>query len=79
MKNGTNARGHVRLNGTNSEKIVTKVCVHQLSVFIIVHYGISSSYKGCPNELLYADDLLLITRVWKSWNRKDVWWPRDFG
>ena len=71
----------VRVNGTYSDPFEVKVGVHQGSVlspllFIIVLEALSREYRtGCPWELLYADDLVIIAsseeelisklRLWK--------------
>ena len=77
----SNARSQVRVNGTYSDPFEVKVGVHQGSVlspllFIIVLEALSREYRtGCPWELLYADDLVIIAsseeeliaklRLWK--------------
>ena len=77
----SNARSQVRVNGTYSEPFQVKVGVHQGSVlspllFLIVLEALSREYRtGCPWELLYADDLVIIAsseeelisklRLWK--------------
>ena len=55
------------VNGTISEDFVTKVGVHQGSVLcpsllIIALEALSHEFRsGCPQELLYDDDLVLMT------------------
>ncbi len=61
-----NTRSRVRVNCSFSTDFVVKVGVHQGSVlspllFIMVFEALSSEFRtGCPWELLYADDLVLI-------------------
>ena len=61
-----NARSRVRVNDTFSDEFEVKVGVHQGSVlspllFIMVLEALSLEFRsGCPWELLYADDLVLI-------------------
>jgi hypothetical protein len=78
----TNARSRVRVNDTYSDEFSVKVGVHQGSVlspllFIIVLEALSREFRtGCPWELLYADDLVIIAetmellleklKMWKS-------------
>ena len=77
-----NPRSSVRVNSSYSESFDVKVGVHQGSVlspllFIIVLEALSLEFKvGCPWELLYADDLVIIAesleellerlRTWKQ-------------
>ena len=62
-----NARSRVRVNGQLSEEFEVKVGVHQGSVlspllFIIVLEALSRDLRpGVPWELLYADDLVIVT------------------
>ena len=78
----TNAKSSVRINGQFSSWFEVQVGVHQASVispllFIIVMEALSRHFRtGCPCELLYADDLVIIAetisellekfRVWKA-------------
>ena len=78
----TNARSQVRINGSFCKDFTVKVGLHQGSVlspllFIIVLEALSRDFRtGCPKELLYADDLALVSesldglveklKVWKS-------------
>src|SRR6056300_1728659 len=78
----TNARSRVRVNGQLSEEFGVGVGVHQGSVlspllFILVLEALSREFRtGAPWELLYADDLVLISdsldgcvnklKVWKE-------------
>ena len=61
-----NARSRVRINDTYSDEFEVKVGVHQGSVlspllFTIVLEALSRDIRvGCPWELLYADDLVLM-------------------
>ena len=80
MYNG--AQSKVRVGGKYSEPIDVSVGVHQGSVlspllFIIVMEALSREFRtGCPWELLYADDLVLVAetldelkgkmKVWKD-------------
>jgi len=62
-----NARSRVRINGQYSDKFEVAVGVHQGSVlspllFIVVLEALSREFRtGVPWELLYADDLAVIT------------------
>ena len=62
-------RSRVRINGNFSEQFNVKVGVHQGSVFshllfIIVMEALSREFRtGCPWELLYADDLVIIAET----------------
>ena len=62
-------RSGVRLNGKYSENFPVNVDVHQGSVlsplfFIIVMEALSRQLQsGCPWELLYADDLVIIAET----------------
>ena len=78
----TNAKSSVRINGHFSSWFNVQVGVHQGSVlsqllFITVTEALSRHFRtGCPWELLYADDLVIIAetlselmekfRVWKG-------------
>lgn len=61
-----NARSQVRVNNSYSDVFNVKVGVHQGSVlspllFIIVLEALSQEFRtGCPWEILYADDLVII-------------------
>ena len=63
----SNARSRVRVNGQYSEEFEVKVGVHQGSVlspllFILVLEALSREFRtGVPWELLYADDLVIIS------------------
>ena len=64
-----NAKSSVRINGQYSSEFGVKVGVHQGSVlspllFIIVMEALSREFRtGCPWELLYADDLVIIAET----------------
>ena len=61
-----NAHSKVRITNSYSDPINVSVGVHQGSVlspllFIIVMEALSREFRtGCPWELLYADDLLIV-------------------
>ena len=63
------AKSKVRLNGLLSDEFDVKVGVHQGSVlspllFIIVMEALSREFRvGCPWELLYADDLVIMAET----------------
>ena len=62
-----NARSHVRINKSYSDVFNVQISVHQGSVlnpllFIIVLEALSREFQtDCPWELLYADDLVIIS------------------
>ena len=62
-----NARSHVRINKSYSDVFNVQISVHQGSVlnpllFIIVLEALSREFRtDCPWELLYADDLVIIS------------------
>ena len=61
-----NAKSQARVNNEYSEEFSVKVGVHQGSIvspllFIIVLEVLSQEFRtGCPWELFYADDLVII-------------------
>ena len=64
-----NTKSQVRINSTFSDDFLVKVGLHQGSVlspllFIIVLEALSREIRsGCPEELLYADDLALVSET----------------
>ena len=62
----TNAKSRVRVNNSYTDEFEVNVGVHQGSVlspllFIIVLEALSREFRtGCPWELLYADDLVIV-------------------
>ena len=77
-----NARSRVRVNGTFSNEFEVKVGVHQGSVlspllFLIVLEALSKEFRtGCPWELLYADDLVLIAESMAELTAKFETWKQ---
>ena len=75
-----NAKSCVRVNGQFSDKFNIKVGVHQGAVlspllFIIVMEALSSEFKvDCPWELLYADDLVLMSETLEDLKNKLTIW-----
>ena len=71
-----NVRSRVRVNGECSEEFEVKVGVHQGSVlspllFIMVLEALSLEFRtGCPWELLYADDLVIVAESLKELNER---------
>lgn len=76
----TNARSRVQVNGQLSEEFGVGVGVHQGSVlspllFILVLEALSREFRtGVPWELLYADDLVLISDSLDECNHKLKTW-----
>ena len=75
-----NVKSQVRVNGSYSESFGVRVGVHQGSVlspllFIIVLEALSQEFRtGCPWELLYADDLVIVATSEQELLRKlDLW------
>ena len=77
-----NARSRVRVNGQYSEEFGVGVGVHQGSVlspvlFIMVLEALSREFRtGCPWELLYADDLIIMALSESELVRKIELWKR---
>ena len=76
----SDATSQVRVSGEYSEPFNVKVGVHQGSVlspllFIIVMEALSREFRtGCPWELLYADDLVIISESLEELVAKiDLW------
>ena len=69
----TNSKSSVRINGEFSSWFDVQVGVHQGSVlgpllFIIVTEALSHHFRtGCPWELLYVDDLVIIAETLREW------------
>ena len=76
----SNSRSRVRINDSFSEEFPIKVGVHQGSVlspllFIIVLEALSREMRsGCPKELLYADDLAIVSETIETLNVKLEAW-----
>ena len=77
------AKTRVRLKFVYSEKFEVKVGVHQGSVLsplllaIVADVITENARRGVVNELLYADDLVLMSEIMENlkkrfWNRKDA-------
>ena len=79
----TNSRSQVRINNEFSEEFPIRVGVHQGSVlspllFIIVLEALSREMRlGCPEELLYADDLALVSETLESLKVKLEAWKHS--
>ena len=75
-----NAKSCVCVNGQFSDEFNIKVCVHQDDVlspllFIIVIEALSREFRvGCPWELLYADDLVLMAETLEYLKKKLTIW-----
>ena len=78
-----NARSSVHLNHEYSNEFNIKVGVHQGAVlspllFIIVMEALSREFKiGCPWELLYADDLVIICDSLDELKQRITIWNRN--
>ena len=78
----TNASCRVRVGASYSEDFSVKVGVHQGSVlspllFIIVLEALSREFRtGCPWELLYADDLVIIAESMEELEVKLEQWKK---
>ena len=79
----TNAKSSVRINGQFSSCFDVQVGVHQGSVlspllFIIVMEALSRHFQtGCPWELLYADDLVIIAETLSELLEKFQTWKAN--
>ena len=79
----TDARSRVRVNDPLSEEFSVKIGIHQGSVlspllFIMVLEALSIEFRtGCPWELLYADDLVLIAETMEELVGKFEKWKTD--
>ena len=77
-----NAQSKVRVSNTYSNPINVSVGVHQGSVlspllFIIVMEALSREFRvGCPWELLYADDLVMISESLEDLKEKLRTWKQ---
>ena len=71
-----NDKSCVRVNGQFSDEFNIKVGVHQSAVlspllFIIVMEALSREFRvGCPWELLYTDDLVLMAETLEDLKKK---------
>ncbi|XP_057298413.1 uncharacterized protein LOC130629284 [Hydractinia symbiolongicarpus] len=78
----SNARSRVRINDSLSDEFSVNVGVHQGSVlspllFILVLEALSMEFRtGCPWELLYADDLVLIAESMEELVEKFEKWKK---
>ena len=81
------AKTRVRVGSAYSEEFEVKVGVHQGSVLlpllftIVVDVITENARRGVVNELLYADDLVLMSETMEDlkerfWNWKDAWESR---
>ena len=76
------AKSAIRINGQFSAEFGVTVGVHQGSVlspllFIIVMEALSREFRtGCPWELLYADDLVLVAESVEELTRKFSLWKQ---
>ena len=77
------ARSRTRVNSSFSEEFEVKVGVHQGSalsplLFIIVLEALSREFRvGCPWEILYADDLVILAEMFEGLISKTVFrYPR---
>ena len=77
------AKSAIRINGQFSAEFGVTVGVHQGSVlspllFIIVMEALSQEFRtGCPWELLYADDLVLVAESVEELTRKFSLWKQS--
>ena len=74
------ARGRTHINSSFREELEVKVGVHQVSVlspllFIIVLEALSHEFcVGCPWEMLYADDLVILAETFEGLMTKMAVW-----
>ena len=79
------ATSSVRINNTFSKKFGVKVGVHQGSVlspllFVIVMEALSQDCQhGCPWELLYADDLVIMNESLEGLVNQFTVWKDGFS
>ena len=77
-----NAKSKVRVGSEYSDPIDVSVGVHQGSVlspllFIIVMEALSQEFRtGCPWELLYADDLVIVAETLEELKSQLKQWKR---
>ena len=77
------AKSAIRINGQFSAEFGVTVGVHQGSVlspllFIIVMEALSQEFRtGCPWEILYADDLVLVAESVEELTRKFSLWKQS--
>ena len=77
-----NAHSKIRVGNMFSESVDVTVGVHQGSVlspllFIIVMEALSQEFRvGCPWELLYADDLVIIAETLEELEQKLRNWKK---
>ena len=75
-----NARSQVRVNGTFSDDFLVQGGLHQGSIsnpflFIIVLEALSREIRlGCPDKLLYVNDLALGSQTFESLKRRLEAW-----
>ena len=79
----TNAKSRVRVNNSYTDEFEVNVGVHQGSVlspllFIIVLEALSREFRtGCPWELLYADDLVIVDETLDGLTSKLRSWKEE--
>ena len=77
-------RSQIRVGDAYSDSITVKVGVHQGSVlspllFIIVLEALSREFRtGCPWELFYADDLVIVAETPETLREKLLTWRNNF-
>ena len=77
------AKTRVRVDSELSEKFEVKVGMHQGSVlspflFAVVVHVTKFAREGAPKELLYADDLLLMSETIEGLRNKFIKWKEVF-